>query len=74
MPTYDYECRQCGHLFEVRASISEKTAGLDPECPQCHGHETRQAFRSLMFISSSGSGSAPPVPSGGCGPGCGCGT
>lgn len=32
MPTYDYECTECGHMFEVFQSMSD-----DPleECPKC---------------------------------------
>jgi putative FmdB family regulatory protein len=34
MPTYEYVCRSCGHLFEVVQSMRD-----DPltECPQCGG-------------------------------------
>lgn len=34
MPTYDYECAQCGHTFEAFHSIS-----ADPlkDCPECEG-------------------------------------
>ncbi len=34
MPTYDYECKHCGHSFEHFQSMSD-----DPlaECPQCGG-------------------------------------
>jgi len=34
MPTYDYECRKCGHKFEYFKSMSEP----DPKkCPECNG-------------------------------------
>lgn len=34
MPTYDYECKKCGHVFEVFQSIH-----ADPlkKCPKCKG-------------------------------------
>ncbi|MCM8780493.1 MAG: hypothetical protein NC908_01020 [Candidatus Omnitrophica bacterium] len=32
MPTYEYECTQCGHRFEIFQFILDKP--LD-ECPQC---------------------------------------
>ena len=34
MPTYEYQCRECGHLFEAFQKISE-----DPlkTCPVCGG-------------------------------------
>jgi putative FmdB family regulatory protein len=71
MPTYDYECQDCGHAFEVRASISQKVAGLHPECPKCHGQDARQAFRSVMFIGRASDGADRGGPVGGCGPLCG---
>ncbi|MCX5750848.1 MAG: zinc ribbon domain-containing protein [Candidatus Saganbacteria bacterium] len=34
MPTYDYKCEKCGHLFEIEQRITE-----DPlkYCPKCKG-------------------------------------
>ena len=34
MPHYDYQCEQCGHVFEIFQNITE-----DPlkECPKCKG-------------------------------------
>lgn len=39
MPTYDYECKDCGHHFEAFHSMS-----VDPltECPKCEGRVERQ--------------------------------
>jgi len=34
MPTYEYECTKCGHLFEVFQSI---TAEPVKKCPKCKG-------------------------------------
>lgn len=34
MPTYEYECRSCGHLFEEIQSI---TAPPKKKCPKCNG-------------------------------------
>jgi putative FmdB family regulatory protein len=67
MPMYDYQCQECGHTFEVRATISQKTAGLKPECPTCHSDATQQLISSAMFIRSGGGGEARPMPMG-CGP------
>ena len=40
MPTYEYVCRNCGHLFEIVQSMMD-----DPltECPECGG-ELRKVF------------------------------
>ncbi len=38
MPTYDYECTECGHTFEYFQSMSD-----DPlsDCPNCGGKVKR---------------------------------
>jgi putative FmdB family regulatory protein len=33
MPTYEYECTSCGHLFEVFQNINDKHLEA---CPKCH--------------------------------------
>jgi len=38
MPTYEYECTECGHLFEVFQSI---TAEPIKKCPKCNGKARR---------------------------------
>ena len=38
MPTYEYECQKCGHLFEAFQSI--KAAPLRT-CPECKGRVKR---------------------------------
>jgi putative FmdB family regulatory protein len=40
MPTYEYVCKSCGHLFEIVQSMRD-----DPltECPECGG-ELRKVF------------------------------
>jgi putative FmdB family regulatory protein len=32
MPTYDYECSECGHVFELLHGMRDDP---DPPCPQC---------------------------------------
>jgi len=51
MPTYEYICKSCGHLFEIVQSMRD-----DPltECPQCGG-ELRKVF-TAPAISFKGSG------------------
>ena len=52
MPTYEYVCKSCGHLFEIVQSMRD-----DPltECPECGG-ELRKVF-APPSISFRGSGS-----------------
>ena len=38
MPTYEYECRRCGHRFEKFQPI---TAAPVKTCPQCRGRVAR---------------------------------
>ena len=38
MPTYEYECRDCGHAFERFHGINEDPIG---ECPECQGKVRR---------------------------------
>ncbi|HOU22346.1 MAG: zinc ribbon domain-containing protein [Kiritimatiellae bacterium] len=38
MPTYDYECRQCGHRFE---RFQPMTAEPVKACPKCKGRVAR---------------------------------
>lgn len=38
MPTYEYECKACGHRFEVFQSMSEKPLR---RCPECKGKVDR---------------------------------
>lgn len=45
MPTYDYECKNCGHHFEKFQSI---TADPLKECPKCK--------KDVVRLISSGSG------------------
>lgn len=70
MPYYEYRCEQCGEEFEIVASIKEKTAGLDPECPKCHAKMTRQVITAGVVLR--GGGGAPlAMPMPGCGPSAG---
>lgn len=77
MPTYEYQCGDCSQVFDVYATLKEKEAGLEPECPRCHSRNVRQVFRSLMFVrpGGGGAGAGDFMPAaGGCGPVCGPGS
>jgi putative FmdB family regulatory protein len=69
MPLYDFHCEQCDTKFEVRASIKEKQAGLQPECPTCHSLAARQIVTAGLVIRGSDGGSVSSA-----GPACGCGS
>jgi len=55
MPTYDYKCEGCGHVFEVRHSMNE-TPRVD--CPQCgDGAKKMITGGSGFFLKGSSAGS-----------------
>lgn len=71
MPFYDFQCKKCDEIFEIRASIKEKEDGLEPECPKCHSMETRQVITAGLVMR--GEGGSPinfPVCGPNAGPGC----
>jgi len=35
MPTYNYECTKCNHLFEQVETISNRNAPCEKPCPSC---------------------------------------
>jgi putative FmdB family regulatory protein len=52
MPTYEYECTECGHAFERFESM---TARPDPTCPKCNRKKARRlisAGGALLFRGS----------------------
>jgi putative FmdB family regulatory protein len=51
MPTYEYVCKSCGHLFEIVQSMRDEAL---TECPRCGG-ELRKVF-APPAISFKGSG------------------
>ncbi len=32
MPTYEYKCKECGHIFEIVQKITEEPLKFCPEC------------------------------------------
>ena len=69
MPLYDYQCKDCGEVFEVRATIKEKETGLVLVCPKCGSHEARQK---LTFASMLHGGKVPSLSAWGPDAGSGC--
>ena len=52
MPTYEYECKSCGHSFEIFQAMSD-----DPlkDCPEC-GREVRRLIFGGTGVIFKGSG------------------
>jgi len=53
MPTYDYECQACGHVFEKFQSI---TASPIRRCPECGRMKVRRLIGAGAGILFKGSG------------------
>ena len=77
MPTYEYRCRTCDDVFEVRRPMSR--SGDPAACPNGHPDTVRllSVFARTGAADPSGarSGPTPTMPAGGgcCGGVCGCG-
>lgn len=67
---YAYQCDKCGNGFTVRATVAEKTRGLDLRCPRCGEKDVTQDLRGVGMAFGGGQGGGPPWP--GCDPGAGC--
>jgi putative FmdB family regulatory protein len=53
MPTYDYECDDCGHKFELFQAISEP---VKRKCPECGKLRLRRLFGTGGAVVFKGSG------------------
>ncbi|MEK6249746.1 MAG: zinc ribbon domain-containing protein [Planctomycetales bacterium] len=53
MPTYDYECDDCGHTFELFQGIND---ALKRKCPECKKLKLRRLFGTGAAIVFKGSG------------------
>ena len=53
MPTYDYECDACGHLFELFQGINDP---IKRKCPECKKLKLRRLFGTGAAILFKGSG------------------
>ena len=69
MPFYAFECEQCHEVFDVRATIKEREAGLQPECPNCHDMHVKSLITAGLVVHGSDGGSLSAA-----GPACGCGS
>ena len=64
MPTYEYECKDCGHRFEKFQAMSAKPV---KKCPDCGGRVRRMISAGAAVIVRGGStsrGRSPSLPCG----------
>jgi putative FmdB family regulatory protein len=67
---YQYRCKSCGKYFEVKATLAEKEAGLEPACPRCETPQAEQVFTRVGLALGRGSNRQNFSGGGGCcGPG-----
>lgn len=53
MPTYEYECKNCGYIFEEFKSISDNSI---PHCPVCNSGNVVKLIRAGAGIIFKGTG------------------
>ncbi|MGA9115335.1 MAG: zinc ribbon domain-containing protein [Bacteroidota bacterium] len=63
MPTYDYQCRKCGTVYDVFHKVRE--VAEDVLCPSCGA---REHVRLLSAPNVAKGGRSSSEPSGGCSP------
>lgn len=61
MPIFDFECRKCGHKFDLMISNSEKDKA---KCPQCGEMNLKQLLSSFSTASPARAGQIPEACSG----------
>jgi len=50
MPTYEYQCKECGYYFDVKATLKEKEEGLKINCEQCGSDNLQQVFGGFAIL------------------------
>jgi putative FmdB family regulatory protein len=53
MPTYDYECQDCGHTFELFQGIN---APVETRCPKCEKETLKRLIGTGAAVVFKGSG------------------
>jgi putative FmdB family regulatory protein len=51
MPTYEYECEKCGHIYSLTLSLREREK-LKPRCPKCKSTKSRQVLSTFHTVTS----------------------
>jgi putative FmdB family regulatory protein len=66
--TYDYRCRTCDDVFEVRRSVTAEANEV--RCPSGHDEVTRVWSAVAVAVGGAGPSSEPAPAAGCCGGGC----
>jgi len=51
MPTYDFQCKDCGKEFSKLMTISQRDK-KKAECPHCQGKKVSQLMSGFMAVTS----------------------
>jgi len=51
MPTYEYECKKCGHAFSLTMPMSEHEK-KKVKCPKCKAENVKQLVGSVFVTTS----------------------
>lgn len=59
MPSYEYECRKCGHAFEMMRKVEERDRQLP--CPKCESTRVERKLSAYVTgrVASTPSGCSP---------------
>jgi putative FmdB family regulatory protein len=50
MPTYEYECKKCGHEFKLRMAVEEHAKKV--RCPKCKSQNVKHVMASIFVTTS----------------------
>lgn len=51
MPNYEFICRDCRRIAEVKQSLADRDKGEKPVCPDCGSKNMTQFFGNSIVIS-----------------------
>ena len=50
MPTYEYECRDCGHTFQRMTTFAQHERRRTPRCPKCESRRVAQRVSTFQAV------------------------
>ncbi len=52
MPVYEYICKDCGKVMEVKETLAEKEKEKQRTCPHCGSDKMVQYYGNMIVIAS----------------------
>lgn len=65
MPIYEYNCKDCGQIFEILTT--SRSNAEPPACRHCQSTRVNKIISAGSFRSASGGAPSPPAAAAGCG-------